>query len=119
METQIGSSIRNFIGALSAVAIVGFSVLVLDQGHIAAAPRGVVEIGELIPAEATMVTSAVLLPEIIVVGRAEQAPVLMAASLPEVIVKAERVVAQVASLGGAGDGLGIRSSTPAAGALLQ
>lgn len=119
METQIGSSIRNAIGMLSAIGIVSFSILVLDQGHIAAARHGVVEIGELVPAEATTVTSVVLLPEVTVLGRVEPASVLVAASLPEVVVVAERAAAQVASLGAAGDGFGIRTGMPAAGALLK
>ncbi len=119
METQISSSIRNTIGMLSAIAIVSLSILILDRGHIAAAPRGVIEVGELVPAEATMITSIVLLPEVTVLGRVEPSPVLVAASLPEVVVVAERVAAQVASLGKASDGLGIRTSVPTAGALLQ
>ena len=62
----------NARGALSAVlaaAIVGISGLALDKGHIAAAPAGIVEIGQLTPVD--------VLPQV--------------ASLPAVIVSAPRL----------------------------
>lgn len=102
MNTQIGSSTRMTIGGLTAIAIVSFSLLVLDQAHIAAAPRGVVEIGELIPAESP--SGAVgMLPEVTVIaGRDETEHGFLVASLPEVVVVASRAAVQVAGLPGGG-----------------
>jgi hypothetical protein len=48
-----------------AAAIVALGGLALDQGHIAAAPRGIVEIGALVPVEAAPQV-ATLLPEVVV-----------------------------------------------------
>jgi hypothetical protein len=39
------------IGAVIAVAILGFSALVLDRAYLFSAPAGVVEVGELAPVE--------------------------------------------------------------------
>jgi len=66
------SNTFNLRGALSAVlaaAIVGTSGLAFDKGHIAAAPAGIIEIGEL--------TALDVLPQV--------------AALPEVIVSAPRL----------------------------
>lgn len=43
--------IHGTISTLLAVAILGFSALVLDRAHMDAAPVGTVEIGELVPHE--------------------------------------------------------------------
>jgi hypothetical protein len=62
----------NFRAALSAVfaaAIVGTSGLALDRAHIAAAPAGIIEVGELTPVD--------VLPQV--------------AALPAVIVSAPRL----------------------------
>jgi len=66
------SNIFRLQGAFSAVlaaAIVGLSGLALDKGHIAAAPTGIVEVGELTPVD--------VLPQV--------------ANLPAVIVSAPRL----------------------------
>jgi len=44
--------IHGTIGAVIAVAILGFSALVLDRAHLISAPAGIVEVGELAPVEA-------------------------------------------------------------------
>ena len=69
----------NARGALSAVlaaAIVGISGLALDKGHIAAAPAGTVEIGQLTPVDVLPQVAA--LPAVIV-----SAPRLAMADRPE------------------------------------
>jgi len=60
---------RGTLPAVLAALIVGMSGLVLDQGHIAAAPAGTIEIGQLTPAD--------VMPQI--------------AALPAVIVSAPRL----------------------------
>ena len=68
------SNIFNLRGAFSAVlaaAIVATSGLVLDKGHAADAPKGVVIVGELTPVD--------VLPQV--------------ASLPEITVTATRLAA--------------------------
>lgn len=42
-------NVSKVISAGLAAAIVAGGAIALDQGHIAAAPRGVVEVGELVP----------------------------------------------------------------------
>lgn len=42
---------RGTLPAVLAALIVGISGLVLDQGHIAAAPAGTIEIGQLTPVD--------------------------------------------------------------------
>ncbi len=43
---------RNTLSAVLAAAIVGFSGLALDRGHISAAPDGIVEVGQLMAVDA-------------------------------------------------------------------
>ena len=43
---------RNTLSTVLAAAIVGLSGLALDRGHIAAAPDGTVEVGQLMPVDA-------------------------------------------------------------------
>lgn len=98
MNAQIGSGTRKAIGGLTAIAIVSFSLLVLDRGHIAAAPRGVVEIGELVPVVGSSPVVA-MLPEVTVfAGRDESASGFRVASLPEVVVVASRAASQLAGV---------------------
>ena len=59
---------RKTISAVAAVAIVSFSGLVMDQAHLASAPAGTVEVGELTPVSDTGMTVAAL-PEVIVVAK--------------------------------------------------
>ena len=46
MFTMVAQNTRKTISAVAAVAIVSFSGLVLDQAHVAAAPRGTIEVGD-------------------------------------------------------------------------
>jgi hypothetical protein len=64
-----GFGFRAAFSAALAAAIVGTSGLALDQGHIAAAPAGTVEVGPLTPVD--------VLPQV--------------AALPAVIVSAPRL----------------------------
>jgi hypothetical protein len=68
-----GYGFRAAFSAVVAAAIVGTSGLALDQGHISAAPAGVVEVGPLTPVD--------VLPQV--------------AALPEVIVSVPRVAMAV------------------------
>ncbi|MDH4259173.1 MAG: hypothetical protein OEW16_02605 [Gammaproteobacteria bacterium] len=92
------SSKQMAVSALAAFAIVSLHAVVLDQGHIASAPRGTVEVGEL-----TLVSMApmasVTLPEVTVVAKRESANgyFAVAAELPEVVVVAKRVAYMVAN----------------------
>jgi hypothetical protein len=43
--------IHGMISAITAFAILGISVLVLDQGYVSAAPAGIVEVGRLSPVQ--------------------------------------------------------------------
>jgi hypothetical protein len=71
-----GYNLRGALSAVLAAAIVGTSGLALDKGHIAAAPAGTIEIGQL--------TSVDVLPQV--------------AALPAVIVIAPRL-AMAAGMG--------------------
>lgn len=59
--------IHRNIAAVLAAAIVAVSGLVLDRAHLASAPAGTVEVGQLTPVEADIVIAA--LPEIVVTGK--------------------------------------------------
>lgn len=56
--------IQGTLSTVLAAAIVGISGLALDRGHLAAAPDGIVEVGELAPADA--LPRLAMLPEIVV-----------------------------------------------------
>lgn len=103
MFTLVAESTRKTVGAIAAVTIVSFSGLVLDQAHIASAPRGVVEIGELTPVGGSEL-AAVTLPEITVVAKRESATGAMLASveLPQITVTGKRVAYVVAKTLAAG-----------------
>jgi hypothetical protein len=45
-------NVRNTVSSVLAAAIVAVSGLALDRGHIAAAPDGTVEVGQLTPVDA-------------------------------------------------------------------
>ena len=51
MSNTTIAKIHTVVSTVLATAIVAAAALTLDQGHIVAAPRGVVEIGELVPVE--------------------------------------------------------------------
>ena len=59
-----GYNLRGALAAVFAAAIVGTSGLALDKAHIAAAPAGTIEIGELTPVDVLPTVAA--LPEVIV-----------------------------------------------------
>jgi len=108
---------RKTISAAAAVAIVAFSGLVMDQAHLASAPAGTVEVGELTPvADAGMTIAA--LPEVLVVAKrlsAFDANFAATTQLPEIVVVATRVAQRVAKSEGEGPSMKI----DAEGALLK
>ena len=53
MSNSITWKIHSVVSTILATTIVTFAALTLDQGHIAAAPRGIVEIGTLVPVESS------------------------------------------------------------------
>lgn len=91
MFSLVTQNTRSAVSAIAAVAIVSFSALTLDQAHIASAPRGNVEIGELTPVHSAHNVTATL-PEVVVVAKREQSAPPMLASLPEIVVIAERQI---------------------------
>ncbi len=120
MMTLVAQSTRKAVSAVAAVAIVSFSGLVMDQAHVAAAPRGIVEVGEL-----TLVNEAelasVTLPEVVVVAKRESRSDTMFAAtveLPEIVVVAKSVATLVAQTA-AGTQPAANVSAAAEGALLK
>jgi hypothetical protein len=98
MFTFVENSTRRTVSAMAAVAIVSLSGLVMDQAHLAAAPRGTVEVGELTLVNEAQI-AAVTLPEVTVVAkRFSQGNARFAATaeLPEIVVVAKRVATLVA-----------------------
>lgn len=96
MFTMVAENTRKTVSAVAAIAIVSFGGLVMDQAHLAAAPRGTVEVGEL-----TLVgdgqLAQVMLPEVVVLAKRESATFFAAATqLPEIVVVAKRVAHLVA-----------------------
>lgn len=82
MFTTLNETTRRMVSAFAAVAVVGFAALAMDQGHLAAAPRGIVEIGELQPVAEARIARAEL-PEIEVrASRLPNDPVRFAGELP-------------------------------------
>ncbi len=65
MLTMVTQNTRRSVSAVAAMAIVAFGGLVLDQGHLAAAPYGTVEVGELTPIGLEKLAQ-VTLPEIVI-----------------------------------------------------
>lgn len=102
MFTMINENSRRMVSAFAAVAVVGFSAITLDQAHIAAAPKGVVEIGELVPVAVAEV-APVELPELVVkASRLDSQPALFAGELPrlsELVVVGRREVSVAATAG--------------------
>jgi hypothetical protein len=73
-----GFGYRAAFSAVLAAAIVGTSGLALDQGHIAAAPAGTVEVGPLTPVDvlpqvAALPAVIVSAPRLAMTGRQERA----------------------------------------------
>jgi hypothetical protein len=96
MFTIVSENTRKSVSAVAAIAIVSFGGLVMDQAHLAAAPRGTVEVGELtLVADGQM--AQVTLPEVVVLARRESATFMAGATqLPEIVVVAKRVAHMVA-----------------------
>ena len=67
MYTTSAFSLRQNLSEVLAAAIVAFGGLVLDRAHLASAPAGIVEIGQLAPVEAPLQIAA--LPEIVVTAK--------------------------------------------------
>lgn len=64
MYTANGFGIHGTLSAVLAAAIVAVSGLALDRAHLAAAPAGIVEVGELAPIDA--LPQVAMLDEIVV-----------------------------------------------------
>lgn len=100
MFTMVAKNTRKTVSAVAAIAIVSFSGLVMDQAHLAAAPRGTVEVGELTLVGNSQLTQ-VTLPEVVVLAKRESATFLAAVTqLPEIVVVAKRVASLAAKSGG-------------------
>ena len=95
MFTMVAESTRKTFSAVTAIAIVSFGGLVMDQAHLAAAPQGRIEVGELTTLDAGQ-TLIAQLPEVVVVARREAATYFAATQLPEIVVVAKRVAHRVA-----------------------
>ena len=96
MFTMVSKNTRKAVSAAAAVAIVSFGALVMDQGYLAAAPRGTVQVGELRAIDASA-TRLAQLPEVVVVGKRDFGSHYAAATqLPEVVVVAKRIANLVA-----------------------
>lgn len=117
MFTMVAQNTRKTISAVAAVAIVSFSGLVLDQAHVAAAPRGTIEVGELTTVGVGEMAFAAL-PEVVVVAKREMAAsasFAATAQLPEIVVVAKRV----AHLAAQSDSDNPSTKVDAKGALLK
>lgn len=92
MFTMLTENTRRMVGTVAAVAVVAFTGLTLDQGHLGALPQGTVEVGELTPVN-VMQMAEVTLPEVVVTGQRIQASRVAQAGvpvLPEIVVVASR-----------------------------
>ena len=100
MFTMINENTRRMVSAFAAVAVVGFTGLTMDQAHLASAPRGVVEIGELVPVAEAQIAQ-VEFPEIeVTASRLAPSPTLFAGELPrlsELVVVGRREVSLAAA----------------------
>jgi hypothetical protein len=105
MLTMVSESTRKTFSSVAAIAIVSFGGLVMDQAHLAAAPRGTVEVGELTALDGA--TALAQLPEVVVIAKRDGARQLAAVELPEVVVVAKRVAQMIAQ-----DGQGARLPKP-------
>jgi hypothetical protein len=96
MFTMVAENTRKTMSAVAAIAIVATSGFVMDQGHLAGAPRGTVEVGDLALASDGQLAQ-VMLPEVVVVAKRERATYFAAVTqLPEIVVVAKRVATMVA-----------------------
>ncbi len=120
MFTMFATSTRMVISTAAAVAIVSFGALTLDQAHLAAAPRGTVEVGELTMVDMAPLAS-VTLPEVTVVAKRESSNsyFAVATELPEVVVVAKRVAYMVATAKASDQARSAGAQASAEGALLK
>ena len=95
MFTMVAQSTRKTVSAVAAIAIVSFGGLVMDQAYLAAAPKGMVEVGELTALDGAIALAQ--LPEVVVVAKREAATQLAAVELPEIVVVAKHVARMVAT----------------------
>jgi hypothetical protein len=94
MFTMVAENTRKTFSAVAAVAIVSFGGLVMDQAYLAAAPKGIVEVGELTALDGAIALAQ--LPEVMVVAKREAVTQYAATQLPEIVVVAKRVAQMVA-----------------------
>ncbi len=94
MFTMVAENTRKTFSAVAAVAIVSFGGLVMDQAYLAAAPKGMVEVGELTALDGAIALAQ--LPEVMVVAKREAVTQFAATQLPEIVVVAKRVAQMVA-----------------------
>jgi hypothetical protein len=109
------------VSTFAAVAIVSFNAVALDQAHIAAAPRGIVEVGELTLVEAAPMAAATL-PEVAVVAKRERmsnAYLAGITKLPEIVVVGEHAAYVAAGSGYAGQATPADTAGSAASVLLH
>ena len=105
MFTMIQDNSRRFVSAFAAVMFTAVTVAGIDPGPHASTPRGVVELGELVPVEQgasqLAATAEALLPEVVVTAsRLEAQPVMFAGELPrlpELVIVGRRDVAVAAT----------------------
>ncbi len=100
MFTLVSQNSRMSVSAVAAVAIVSLHALALDQGYIAAAPKGTVEIGALTPVY-TAHNPVATLPEVVVSAKrydAHKARFAALPSLPEITVTAQRSSGQLVKM---------------------
>jgi hypothetical protein len=95
MFTMVAQSTRKTVSAVAAIVIVSFGGLVMDQAYLAAAPKGMVEVGELTALDGAI--SLAQLPEVVVLAKREAATQLAAVELPEIVVVAKHVARMVAT----------------------
>lgn len=67
MYTTSPYGLQRNLSAVLAAAIVAAGGVILDRGHLAGAPEGIVEVGQLTPVEAP--AQIVALPEIVVTAK--------------------------------------------------
>ncbi|MCU0976767.1 MAG: hypothetical protein MUC71_10735 [Steroidobacteraceae bacterium] len=95
MFTNFGRGATRTMSALSAVAILGLSGLVMERGHHGAVPAGIVELGEFVPVSVGGEPVAQL-PELVVTAtRMAPEPAMFAGELPrlsELVVVGQREV---------------------------
>ena len=101
MFTMIQDNSRRFVSAFAAVMFTAVTVAAIDPGPHASTPRGVVELGELVPVEQgasqLAATAGVLLPEVVVTASRLEAQPVMLPRLPELVIVGRRDVAVAAT----------------------